>query len=65
MPDMNSILLTLNLKEPNIRFDENYVFQEKIKGVESLVFSGTQVVTNLCVCGGSTPNSVEGFIHTR
>lgn len=41
MPDLNSILLTLNLKEPNIRFDDNYVFQEKIKGVESLVFSGT------------------------
>ena len=41
MPDLNSILLTLNLKEPNIHFDEKYIFQEKIKGVESLVFSGT------------------------
>lgn len=41
MPDSDSILLTLNLKEPNIHFDENYLSAEMVKGVRSLVYTGT------------------------
>ena len=54
MPDSNSILLTLNLKEPNIHFKENYLSIEEIKGVQSLVYSGTlsPEIPNVCpVCG--------------
>ena len=54
MPDSNSILLTLNLKEPNIHFDENYLSAESINGVRSLVYSGTLTydTPDICpVCG--------------
>ncbi len=35
----NSIRLTLNIKDPNITFDANYVHELKIKGVLSLVIT--------------------------
>lgn len=37
----NSILLTLNIKDDSIHFDENCVCEEKFKGIHSLVFEGT------------------------
>lgn len=54
MPDSDSILLTLNLKEPNIHFDENYLSAETVKGVCSLVYTGTlrTEIPDICpVCG--------------
>lgn len=37
----NSILLTLNIKDDSIIFDENCVKEEKFKGIHSLIFEGT------------------------
>ncbi len=37
----NSIRLTLNLKDKNIKFKENFVEEVNIKGVDTLVYSGT------------------------
>ena len=50
MPDSNSIRLTLNLKEPNISFDDNYLNLEDIKGVRSLVYTGTLTYATPDVC---------------
>lgn len=37
----NSILLTLNIKDDSIHFDENCVSEEKFKGIHSLIYEGT------------------------
>lgn len=37
----NSIRLTLNLKDKNIKFKENFVEEVNIKGIDTLVYSGT------------------------
>ena len=39
MPDSNSILMTLSLKESNINFDDDYIELCTVKGVLSLVYS--------------------------
>ncbi len=41
MPISNSIRLTLNIKDKNIHFNKNFVRDELIKGVQTLVFYGT------------------------
>jgi len=54
MPTSDSILLTLNLKEPNIHFPASCVSLEPIRGVQSLVYSGilTYPAPDTCpVCG--------------
>lgn len=37
----DSILLSLNLKEENIKFDEEFIQEEKIRGRNALVYHGT------------------------
>ena len=37
----HSIRLVLNIKDKNIKFDENFVVEEKIKEVETLIYKGT------------------------
>ena len=54
MPSSDSILLTLNLKEPNIHFSDSCVSMEPVRGVQSLVYSGllTYPTPDICpVCG--------------
>lgn len=50
MPDSHSILLTLNLKEPNIHFEENYLTVESVKGIRSLVYTGTLSAETPDIC---------------
>ena len=38
MSHNNCILLSLNLKDENIIFDQNYITYEEVKGVNSLVY---------------------------
>lgn len=40
MPINNSILKTLNMKDENIIFSENFIKEEKIKGKRSLIYNG-------------------------
>ena len=38
----HSILSVLNLKDPHLHFSEDCVSSQSIRGVDSLVFSGTE-----------------------
>lgn len=54
MSNSNNIRLTLNIKDLNIKFNENSVKEEKINGVLALVYYGTlsPKAPNICVrCG--------------
>ncbi|MEG3038785.1 MAG: hypothetical protein RR788_00660 [Erysipelotrichaceae bacterium] len=55
----NSILLTLNIKDDSIHFDENCVSEEKFKGIHSLIYEGTlsydpPSCCPICGCGKAT-----------
>jgi len=60
MSNQNNISLTLNLKEPNIHFSDDYLSEETIRGVKSLVFKGllTYDTPNICpICGCKNENN--------
>ena len=59
MPNSNSILLTLNIEEPNIHFDEECLKVKTIKDTQSLVYTGTLTYNtpDICpICGCANHN---------
>ncbi len=56
----HSIVSALNLKDPHLHFSEDCVSSQSIRGVDSLVFSGSlsYVPPSSCpLCGSSNPGS--------
>ena len=56
----HSILSALNLKDPHLHFSEDCVSSQSIRGVDSLVFSGSlsyDPPSSCPLCGSSNPGS--------
>ena len=58
----HSILSALNLKDPHLHFSEDCVSSQSIRGVDSLVFSGSlsyDPPSSCPLCGSSNPGSAR------
>ena len=56
----HSIVSALNLKDPHLHFSEDCVSSQSIRGVDSLVFSGSlsyDPPSSCPLCGSSNPGS--------